>query len=217
MRYTNNYKYIGEWVEVECENDGSKFIVDKHCWDSYLKDYKWISCFHRFDSQTYIQTSVNKVTKLIHQMIYENEFPKWMWHGAIIDHISDSYCGDKRRDNRLCNLRVVESNAINANNIKSSNNMIHKSKSGYQVTCTCMGEKKYKFFGNAKFGSKECALKAAELYRDNVVIPWKNEKIRNEIQELNESLLKRMIHNAISHGNMDKIINFVNEAKLIYQ
>ena len=79
------------------------------------------------------------------------------------------------------------------------------------------GEKKYKFFGNAKFGSKECALKAAELYRDNVVIPWKNEKIRNEIQELNESLLKRMIHNAISHGNMDKIINFVNEAKLIYQ
>ena len=54
-----------------------------------------------------------------------------MWHGAIIDHISDSYYGNKRRDNRKCNLRVVESNAINANNIKSTNNMIHESKSGY--------------------------------------------------------------------------------------
>ena len=139
-----------------------------------------------------------------------------MWHGAIIDHISDSYYGDKRRDNRKCNLRVVESNAINANNIKSTNNMIHESKSGYQVTCTCMGEKKYKFFGIKNYGSKEDALKAAELYRDNVVIPWKNEQVRNEEKELNESMLKRMIQNAISNGDIDMITNFVNEAKLIY-
>ena len=146
----NEFEYIGEWVEVKCANDGSKFIVDRSCWDSYLKDYKWISCTNKY-GQTSIQTTVNKVTKLIHQMIYEREYPKWMWHGAIIDHISGSYYGNKRRDNRKCNLRVVESNAINANNIKSTNNMIHESKSGYQVTCTCMGEKKYKFFGKVAF------------------------------------------------------------------
>ena len=211
----NEFEYIGEWVVVKCANDGSKFIVDRSCWDSYLKDYKWISCTNKY-GQTSIQTAVNKVTKLIHQMIYEREYPKWMWHGAIIDHISDSYYGNKRRDNRKCNLRVVESNSINANNIKSTNNMIHESKSGYQVTCTCMGEKKYKFFGIKKYGSKEDALKAAELYRDNVVIPWKNEQVRNEEKELNESMLKRMIHNAISNGDIDMITNFVNEAKLIY-
>ena len=56
----NEFEYIGEWVEVKCANDGTKFIVDKKCWDSYLKDYKWISCFHRFDGQTYIQTSKMK-------------------------------------------------------------------------------------------------------------------------------------------------------------
>ena len=38
----NEFEYIGEWVEVKCANDGSKFIVDRSCWDSYLKDYKWI-------------------------------------------------------------------------------------------------------------------------------------------------------------------------------
>ncbi|MGF0102065.1 hypothetical protein [Bariatricus sp. SGI.019] len=211
----NEFEYIGEWVEVKCANDGSKFIVDRSCWDSYLKDYKWISCTNKY-GQISIQTAVNKVTKLIHQMIYEREYPKWMWHGAIIDHISDSYYGNKRRDNRKCNLRVVESNSINANNIKSTNNMIHESKSGYQVTCTCMGEKKYKFFGIKNYGSKEDALKAAELYRDNVVIPWKNEQVKNEEKELNESMLKRMIHNAISNGDIDMITNFVNEAKLIY-
>ena len=74
----------------------------------------------------------------------------------------------------------------------------------------------YQFFGNKKFGTKEEALKAAEMYRDNVVIPWKNEKVRNEEKELNESILKRMIYNAISNGNIDMVINFVNEAKLIY-
>ena len=213
----NDYKYIGDWVEVKCANDGSIFIVDKKCWDSYLKNYKWVSYFHKFDSQTYIQTSVNKVTKLIHQMIYEHEFPKWMYHGAIIDHISDSYCGDKRRDNRLCNLRVVESNSINANNMKTSNNMIHESKSGYQVTCTCMGEKKYQFFGSKKFGSKEDALYAAKLYRDSVVIPWKEERVKNEMKELNESLLRRAIHNAVSQGNVSMIMSFAKEAQLIYQ
>ena len=36
----NEFEYIGEWVEVKCANDGSKFIVDRSCWDSYLKDYK---------------------------------------------------------------------------------------------------------------------------------------------------------------------------------
>ena len=213
----NKFKYIGDWVEVECANDGTKFIVDRHCWDSYLKDYKWVSYFHKFDSQTYIQTTVNKVTKLLHQMIFEHEYPKWMWHGAIIDHISDSYCGDKRRDNRLCNLRVVEGNVINANNVKTTNNMIHKSASGFQVTCTCVGEKKYKFFGNKKYGSEQNALKAAELFRDNIVIPWKNERVQNEIKDLNESLLHRMIHNAVSNGQLDMIESFVNEAKLIYQ
>lgn len=214
---TNNFTYIGDWVEAECANTGLKFIVDRRCWDSYLKEYKWISRVGKNDNQTYIQTSVNNVTKILYQMIYENEYPKWMWHGAIIDHISDSYYGDKRRDNRLCNLRVVESNAINANNIKSKNNMIHSSKSGYQVTCTCLGEKIYKFFGAKKFGSKENALTAAELYRDNVVIPWKNKKIEKEINELNESMLRRMIHNNISNGKLDMILKFIDEAELIYQ
>ena len=37
-----------------------------------------------------------------------------------------------------------------------------------------------------------------------------------ESKELNESILKRMIHNAISNGNIDMVTHFVNEAKLIY-
>ena len=28
----NEFEYIGEWVEVKCANDGSKFIVDRSCW-----------------------------------------------------------------------------------------------------------------------------------------------------------------------------------------
>lgn len=212
----NEFTYVGDWVEVKCKNDNTLFIVDKHCWDNYLKDYDWISCFHRHDGQTYIQASVNKTTKLVYQMIYENEFPKWMWHGAIIDHISDSYYGDKRRDNRLCNLRVVESNGVNSNNIKSKNNMIHESKSGYQVTCTSIGQKKYKFFGNKEYGGKEKAYDAAKLYRDNVVIPWRNKMVDNEINELNESILRRMIHNNISNGNKSLIMKFINEAESIY-
>lgn len=45
----NEFEYIGEWVEVKCANDGSKFIVDRCCWDSYLKDYKWISCTNKLN------------------------------------------------------------------------------------------------------------------------------------------------------------------------
>ena len=162
----NEFEYIGEWVEVKCANDGSKFIVDRSCWDSYLKDYKWISCTNKY-GQISIQTAVNKVTKLIHQMIYEREYPKWMWHGAIIDHISDSYYGNKRRDNRKCNLRIctqtdnTKNKSLYKNN-KSGHSGVYYNKRD-KIWCAYINCKNKGYY-LGQYKTKEEAIEIREKY-----------------------------------------------------
>lgn len=101
----NNYKIIGDIVEIELFNSDIVAIIDFVDWNS-IKQYCW------FESVGgYIEANVCGKTVKMQRMIMNP--PKDM----VVDHIN----GDKH-DNRKCNLRIVTQSENNMNKCMQSNN-----------------------------------------------------------------------------------------------
>lgn len=91
---------------------------------------------------------------------------------------------------------------------------IHPQLSGYKVHYNIAGETYYKHFKIADYGSKNATLEAAKLYRNQVVIPNRERKIKEMIKKTRDIEFQRGLKNKLAAGEYDEIIEILKNYKI---
>jgi hypothetical protein len=214
-----NYLTIIEGKEYIKFETGGKYkhdvIVDVHTWENYLHKHHWTAVRDGGKEYKLIKASINKHSKAIYRMIIENEYDEVDYWGNTIDHKNNDTF-----DNRLENLRIVSSKLNNTNRFskytKDGMNLIYpqyttrvsgeKVIHGYKLHTNIFDETVYKYFNN---------VEEAKDYRDNVVLPYIEQKIEELIKKTRDIEFERGLKQKIENNEIDEIYNILKKYKII--
>lgn len=172
-------------------------LADKETWFSYLHKYSWTAS--NIYNKSYIKTSVKNSSKQIQRLIAEYEFDEIDYFGRTVDHIN----GDST-DNRLLNLRCVSqlTNSKNGSSKAGVDKYIYKNGKNYKVHMMIQYKSYHKSF---------ITLEEAVEYRDNVLMPLKEEANIALLKKERDIEFERGLRDKISYGENDEIINVLQK------
>lgn len=183
-------------------------IVDKKAWDEYLKHYSWTAI--RSGTRINVKTSINKQSNTLWRVIVEHEYDELDWWGTTVDHINNNPL-----DNRICNLRLFNAAIPNSTNISSKYEQsdmqyIHRNgrkdkPSSFKIHYNLAGKTFYKNFSVSDYGSVDGALKAAQKYRDEVVVEERKLVISNMVKKTRHIEFERGLRDMLKEGEGDEV------------
>lgn len=180
-------------------------LVDKKDWYEYLHRFHWTTI--KKGNYITVKSSDNKHSIRLHKFIIEHNYSELDYWGNTIDHINNNTL-----DNRLKNLTIANGK-LNTTNIKSkfleeNNHLIHKQKGEtYKVHTNINDETIYK----GGFSSVE----EARQYRDEVVIPYLEEKRNEMIKKQRDIEFERGLRDKLDNNEKGEVLEILKKYKLI--
>ena len=192
------YEIISRPSETEVCVDicGKNVLLNSDFVENELHKYNFH--VHEEGRCIYFESATSGKTKRLHQIVMNYYCPKEIITGAI-DH-----CNHDTLDNRIQNLEHVHPIINSMNNMDISPNWIEQ-KQAYRVTYRLGGKKYSRTFSLSKYGTKESAYNNAMKYVNDVVIPRKQEYIREKDYELKVQELDNLFKYFVSNGMTDVI------------
>lgn len=193
-------------------------IVDKKSWYDYLKQYSWTAI--KSGSRINVKTSIHKQSSRLWRVIVEHEYDELDWWGVTVDHINNNPL-----DNRICNLRLYNAAILNSTNIsskyeESDMQYIHRNgskdkPSGFKIHYNLAGKTFYKNFGVSDYGSVENAIRAAQRYRDEVVLRERESVINEMVKKTRNVEFERGLRDKLRAGEKDEVMTILKKYDVI--